>query len=106
MSRSSDFLSGIISGALVGAAIALLYAPDTGKNTRHRLSYQLSNYYDELNDLIDELRAEKEILVSEAKEKGDKVVLEAKEKAEGLIKEAEDLLESIETAKKESSSKG
>ncbi|MEX0723372.1 MAG: YtxH domain-containing protein [Gracilimonas sp.] len=99
MSKSSDFMSGIISGALVGAAIALLYAPDTGKNTRDRLSYQLSNYYDELNDLIDQLREEKKILVSEAKEKGDKVVLEAKEKAEGLIKEAEDLLESIETAK-------
>ncbi|MEX2603832.1 MAG: YtxH domain-containing protein [Gracilimonas sp.] len=100
MSRSSDFLSGIISGALVGAAFALLYAPDTGKNTRDRLTYKLSNYYDELNELIDQLREEKELLVSEAKEKGDKVVLEAKEKAEGLIKEAEDLLESIETAKK------
>lgn len=105
MSRSSDFISGIVSGALVGAAFALLYAPDSGKNTRDRLSYKLSEYYDELNDLIDQLKEEKEILVSEAKEKGDKVVLDAKEKAEGLISEAEQLLASIEAAKEKTASK-
>lgn len=96
----SNFLSGLLAGAMAGTAIALLYAPDTGKNTRDRLSYKLSNYYDELNDLIDQLREEKESLVSEAKTKGDNVVLEAKEKAEDLIKEAEDLLHSIESVKK------
>lgn len=101
MKNSSNFLAGIFTGALAGAVVALLYAPDTGKNTRDKLSYQLSNYLDELNDLIDQLRAEKENLVSEAKEKGDQVVLDAKEKAEGLIKEAEDLLHAIEAAKEE-----
>lgn len=99
MSKSSNFLAGIVTGALAGAVVALLYAPDTGKNTRDRISYQLSTYLDELNDLIDQLRAEKEHLVSEAKEKGDKVVLDAKEKAEGLINEAEELLHAIESAK-------
>lgn len=101
MSKSSNFITGLLTGALAGTVIALLYAPDTGQNTRDRISYKLSNYYDELNDLIDQLRKEKELLVSEAKTKGDEVVLEAKEKAEGLIKEAEDLLNSIEQAKGE-----
>lgn len=99
MSKSSNFLAGLMTGALAGTIIALLYAPDTGKNTRDRLSYQLSNYYDELNNLIDQLRREKDILISDAKSKGDKVVSEAKEKAEDLIKEAENLLNSIEKAK-------
>lgn len=103
MSRSSDFITGILSGAALGAAFALLFAPDTGRNTRDRLSYKLSNYYDELSELIEQLREEKELLVSEAKEKGDKVVLEAKHKAEDLIKEAESLLDSIETAKEKTS---
>ena len=65
MSKSSSFIAGLLSGALAGTVLALLYAPDTGKNTRDRLSYRLSQYKDELNDLIDQLREEKKHLVSE-----------------------------------------
>lgn len=32
------YLRGLTHGAIVGAAIALLYAPDTGMNTRRRLA--------------------------------------------------------------------
>ncbi len=99
MSKSGNFLAGLISGAIAGTVLALLYAPDTGKNTRDRLSYRLSNYKDELNELIDQLREEKRHLVSEAKDKGDKVVQEAKQKADDLIKEAEGLLATIEKSK-------
>ena len=100
MNKSSNFIVGLLSGALAGTILALLYAPDTGKNTRDKLSYRLSEYLEDLNELIDQLKEEKEILVSEAKEKGDKVVLDAKNRAETLINEAEDLLHSIEKAKK------
>ncbi|MFA5668606.1 MAG: YtxH domain-containing protein [Balneolaceae bacterium] len=99
MNKSGNFILGLLSGALAGAAIALLYAPDTGKNTRDRLSYRLSNYKDDLNELLEQLREEKRHLVSEAKDKGDKVVLEAKQKADDLIKEAEGLLATLEKNK-------
>lgn len=100
MSKSSNFTLGVLTGAMVGAIVALLYAPDTGENTRNRLSYQLGKYTDDLNDLIDKLREEKNQLVSEAKIKGDKVVEEARERAENLIDEAENLLHSIEEARR------
>ncbi len=96
MSKTGNFIAGLLTGAMAGTVLALLYAPDTGKNTRDRLSYRLSNYRDELTDLIDQLRQEKQKLISEAKEKGEAVVSEAKEKADHLIKEAEDLLHSID----------
>ena len=92
MNKSGNFIAGILTGALAGTVLALLYAPDTGKNTRNRLSY-------ELNDLIAQLREEKQQLISEAKDKGDKVVQSAKQKADDLIKEAETLLESIDDVK-------
>ena len=98
MSKTGNFIAGLLTGAMAGTVLALLYAPDTGKNTRDRLSYRLSNYRDELNDLISELRQEKQKLISEAKEKGEAVVSEAKQKADHLIKEAEDLLHSIDKA--------
>lgn len=99
MSKSKDFTLGLISGALVGSAIALLYAPDKGSNTRDILSYRLSTYLDELTHLIDRLSEEKDS-ISEAKRKGDLVVEDARKRAEDLIHEAEELLGSIEETKK------
>jgi len=103
MSKSKDFTLGLISGALIGSVVALLYAPDKGSNTRDMLSYRLSNYLDELNQLLNKLADEKEAM-SEAKKKGDMVVEDARQKAEDLIKEAEDLLGSIEETKENKTS--
>lgn len=102
MSKSKDFTLGLLSGALIGSVVALLYAPDKGSNTRDVLSYRLSNYLEELTHLIDKLSDEKEA-ISDAKKKGDLVVEDARKRAEDLIKEAEDLLGSIEETKKEDS---
>lgn len=99
MSKSKDFTLGLVSGAVIGSVVALLYAPDKGSNTRDIISYRLSNYLDEISHLIDRLSDEKEA-ISEAKQKGDLVVEDARKKAEDLISEAEDLLSSIEETKK------
>lgn len=98
MSKSKNFTIGLLSGALAGSVIALLYAPDKGSNTRDILTYRLSTYMEELTHLIDNLLDEKES-ISEAKRKGDLVVEDARKRAEDLINEAEDLLGSIEKAK-------
>ena len=92
---SKGFTFGLLSGALIGSVFAVLYAPDKGKNTRDKLSYRLSHYLDELNQLLKKLRADKQKYVSEAKEKGNQVIQDAQQKAEDLIAEAEDLLRSI-----------
>ena len=95
-SSRKDVTIGLITGALIGSAVAILYAPDSGSNTRDKISYRLSTYVDDLNKLIDELQNEKEKYVSDAKKKGDDVVSDAKKRADDLIREAETLLENIE----------
>lgn len=99
MSKSKDFTLGVLSGAIIGSAVALLYAPEKGSNTRDILSYRLSSYLDELTQLIDRISDEKSS-ISEAKRQGNMVVEDARKEAEDLITEAERLLSSIEAAKK------
>ncbi|HKJ32542.1 MAG TPA: YtxH domain-containing protein [Balneolales bacterium] len=102
MSKFSKGLTfGLLSGAVFGSFIALLYAPDKGTNTRDRLSYRLNTYLDDLTNLVDQLKEEKDDIMSDAKKQSDQVVEDAQRRAEDLISEAEGLLESIKKAKNE-----
>ncbi len=95
MSKSSNSLVAFLVGAGVGAALGVLFAPDTGNNTRDRLSFRLSKYQKELEDLIGDLVDEKEIHLNEAKTEGKRVISEAKNKAENLLSDVNKLIEQI-----------
>jgi gas vesicle protein len=93
---SNGFTVGVITGALVGAAVALLYAPDKGVDLRDKISYKLKSMLDDLNETLDRLQREEAII---AQSESERVVAEAQQKAEDLIKEAEDLLKNINLEK-------
>lgn len=95
MSNNSNSWIAFIAGASIGAAIGILFAPDTGKNTRDRLSYQLSKYSEELETLINDLRDGKNLPSNEAKTEGNKVISDAKNKAENLLSDVNKLIEQI-----------
>lgn len=95
---SKGFTFGLLTGAVLGSATAILLAPDKGSNTRSKVSYRIQTYVDELRSLIDEL-SDQNYTISDAKRQGDEVVEDAKLKAEGLLREAEDLLSNISKEK-------
>lgn len=95
MSNNSNSWIAFVAGASIGAAIGILFAPDTGKNTRDRLSYQLSKYSEELEKLINDLRDGKNLPSNEAKNEGKKVISDAKNKAENLLSDVNKLIEQI-----------
>jgi gas vesicle protein len=99
MSKSSNTLFAFALGAGVGAALGILFAPDTGTNTRDRLSFRLSKYQKELEDLISELVDEKELHLNEARTEGKRVVSEAKNKAENLLQDVNKLIDQINQGK-------
>ena len=57
-----NFLAGLAVGALVGAGLALLYAPDRGANTRRKLGKKIRHLRERsgesVSDLKDKLRKE------------------------------------------------
>jgi gas vesicle protein len=99
MSRSTGtflaVLVGVFTGATVGATLGILYAPDKGKNTRDRLTYQLDKYRDRLKELIDELVEGKDEPANTAKHEGQRVINDAREKAERLLGDVEQLMGQI-----------
>jgi gas vesicle protein len=99
MNKRTSFLVGLLTGAAAGAVLGLLYAPDKGINTRERLSYLLSKYKNQLEDLLKELSQGGAEATSEAKEEGQKVINDVKEKAEKLLGDVESLMEQIKQPK-------
>ncbi|WP_373520267.1 YtxH domain-containing protein [Aquiflexum sp.] len=95
MSNKSNSWIAFLAGASIGTALGILFAPDTGKNTRDRLTYQLSKYSEELEKLINDLRDGKNLPSNEAKTEGNKVISDAKNKAENLLSDVNKLIEQI-----------
>jgi gas vesicle protein len=58
------FTAGIAVGAILGAAVALLFAPASGGETRHRIARRVKNIRDE-DDIWDELAQELELAAAD-----------------------------------------
>jgi len=60
MQRVISFLSGVLTGALVGAAVALLFAPESGEEVRLQIQERSIRLKDDIKTVADTRRAELE----------------------------------------------
>ncbi len=95
MNKSSNTWITFLTGAGIGAVLGVLFAPDTGINTRDKMTYQLSKYREELEKIINDLRVGKNLPYNEARTEGNKVITDAKNKAENLLSDVNKLIEQI-----------
>jgi len=58
MRRTISFFTGVIMGGLVGATIALLFAPDAGTELRGMLRERAENFTGEIRQAVGERRIE------------------------------------------------
>ncbi|MHA7057025.1 YtxH domain-containing protein [Aquimarina sp. M1] len=104
MSNNSNTIIGLVAGAALGAVSALLFAPDSGKNTRKKIKVKVKDTKDDLaeraNKISDELTSKfhsqkaefsKEIdgLVGDMSLKADDVIVTLEKKLETLRKRNE-----------------
>ncbi|HEY4652087.1 MAG TPA: YtxH domain-containing protein [Pontibacter sp.] len=99
MGKKTTALLAFVSGAAVGAATGILFAPEKGKETRSWLSYRLEKYRDTLADLLEQLVAKGDNLPSSAKSEGQRVIQDAKTKAEKLLGDVDLLINEINSRK-------
>ncbi|RYF67045.1 MAG: YtxH domain-containing protein [Cytophagaceae bacterium] len=95
MSRTGRDLTFLLTGIAAGSLVGLLYAPDKGKITRDRLSFRLSKYREQINQLLDELSNSTDLPENSSKNEGQRVVNDAREKAERLLEDVDKLMAQI-----------
>jgi gas vesicle protein len=95
MSRIGRDLTFLATGIAVGSLFGLLYAPDKGKITRDRLSFRLSKYREQINQLVTDLVNSSELPENLSKNEGQRVVNDAREKAERLLEDVDRLMAQI-----------
>ena len=98
-SKTTTGLLCFTGGAIAGAAVGLLYAPETGRETRSWLSYQLEKYRSVLADLTEGLVTGRDNAPSSAKSEGQRVIQDAKSKAEQLLGDVDQLISQINSRK-------
>ena len=99
MSKKTSNLLAFMSGAAIGAAAGILFAPEKGRETRSWLSYRLERYRDTLSDLLEQLVAKQDNMPSTAKSEGQRVIQDAKDKAEKLLGDVDSLINEINSRK-------
>jgi gas vesicle protein len=60
MRQAFSFFLGVLGGGLVGATLAILFAPVSGENLRFQLQERSIQLKDEIKSVADERRAELE----------------------------------------------
>lgn len=84
MKSNNSFLTGLLTGAVIGGVVALLYAPKSGKETREQIKGKFV-----------ELEKELENLKGQASKKTGKIRDDIAEKLAELQREIENLAKSV-----------
>ena len=87
------FLAGFVIGGLVGAASALLLAPQSGEETRTIIRDKSIELKEKATDTTAEARTRAEAALKEAQARYDEVTRQAKAKTEELLQRGQVILE-------------
>lgn len=89
MNQGTKNLLIFVSGAATGAALGILFAPDSGKNVRDKISYRLQSQWQRLKEMLNRGEGPEEY------DTRGELRSEDFRKAEDLLNEVEGLLDEI-----------
>jgi len=93
----SSFLIGFLAGGVVGAIIALLYAPKPGKELRADIKNKAGEVVESAEEYVSAARNKAVEIINEGKRKSEGLITEAKKRAESLLGDAEKILTEAKT---------
>jgi len=99
--NSAGITLAFILGGLIGAALGVLYAPSSGKETRKRIKNMTGDLIDDAGDFVEDVKEKTINAVEDAKEKLNSAVEDAKEKLNSKKERLEFAFEAGKKAYKE-----
>jgi len=89
---SKGLLIGFLAGGVVGAAIALLYAPKSGREMREQIRHKKDELIDDTSEYLQIAKTKASDMINEGKRKSEELISDAKKKASSLIGDANSIL--------------
>lgn len=86
---------GFLTGTIVGAIIALLYAPKSGRELRAEIKQKSGELKDQTDEYLHVARMKAVDILNEAKRRSDQLVSDAKKKADTILGDADRLMTDI-----------
>jgi gas vesicle protein len=89
---SKGLLIGLLTGGAVGAALALLFAPKSGRELRSDISAVTNDYVDKVGEMMNSATERAQQIVNDGRTRAESIVDEAREKASTLLTDAEKIV--------------
>jgi gas vesicle protein len=89
---AKGLMIGFLAGSAIGAGIALLYAPKSGKELRADIKQKKDEMIDDASEYWEVTRTKANDYMNEAKVKAQDVISQAKQRASSLIDDANNIL--------------
>lgn len=85
-----DFLAGLVAGGLIGAAVALLIAPQSGEETRAQLREKSEELKNTASESIADSRVKADAIIADARTRAENIMADARTKAEEIQVQAKE----------------
>jgi gas vesicle protein len=86
---SKGLLLGVLTGGAVGAALALLFAPKSGRELRSDITSTTNEYVEKVSDMLSSATERAQQIVNDGRERAETIVDEARQRASTLLSDAE-----------------
>lgn len=83
-----EFFAGLVIGGLIGAALSLLLAPQSGEETRAQLREKGLDLQHTASESLADSRGKADYIIADARAKAEKILADARTKAEELQEQA------------------
>ena len=89
------FVLGLLAGGAIGAVLALLYAPKSGRELRSDLKASTDELMSEAEVALEKARKRLPEIASEARKRSEQVISHVKSEASTLIEDADKVLNNV-----------
>ena len=83
---------GILAGGAIGAILALLYAPKSGKELRAEIKERADDLIEDAEGYAKAARSKASAIISDAKQRSERLISSAQDQASTLIHDADKIL--------------